>query len=495
MRLRLVLWCALGCASGLAAPPFADAASAASPITATPPILAIAGTGAACSTPPECGDGAAATTAQLSYPESVAVDAYGDVYVADWGDNEIRRIAPNGTMTMVAGSGTACWAAPSCGDGAAAADAKLSFPQGIAVAADGTLYIADTADNEIRRVSPSGKITRFAGTGAECAQPPSCGDGGPATSAQLGAPAGVAVDVAGNVYIADTGDSEIRKVSRSGTISRVAGTGVFCATAPSCGDGGPAIGAELNFPGGVAIDATGSLFIADGGDNEVRRVSTSGTITRVAGSGKQCASPPACGDGGAATSADLNGDDGVTVASGGTLYIADAGDNEVRRVSAAGKIATVAGNGSACAVATSCGDAGPAFGAELNYPDAVALDPRGNLYIADTYDSELRWVPRAGTATLASPTRRVILSAFTLTLTGTSITVRCALSGPAALILTVTSPARSATVVREVGHAGLDALVWNRRLGRTPAPHGRYTLTVTAAAGGRSTSQKLTVRL
>jgi sugar lactone lactonase YvrE len=491
MTRRFLLPSALTCALLLSA---AGAVAAATAPTG-PPILDIAGNGTACSTPPACGDGTAATAGQLSFPEGVAVDSHGDVYVADWGDNEIRRIAPDGTMTTVAGGGTPCWSPPGCGDGGAATGAQLSFPDGVAVAPDGSIYIADTGDDEIRKVSPSGNITRFAGDGTGCSQPPNCGDGGPATNAQLSAPTAVAVDRSGAVYVADTGDSELRKVSPSGTITRIAGTGVFCTTAPSCGDSGAATNAQLNFPSGIAIDPAGNLLIADGGDNEVRKVSPSGTITRIAGSGKPCAAPPACGDGGAATSADLNGPDGVALAANGTLYIADSGDNEVRRVSASGKISSIAGTGAACAVPTSCGDGEPATGAQLNYPDAIALDSSGDLYIADTYDAEIRFVPGGPTASLSSPTARVALAAIAATVTSKAVTVRYALSAPAAMTLAVAAGPTPTVVARARGHAGLDVLAWNRMLGASPAPSGRYTITLTATAGGRSASVKLSVKL
>ncbi len=473
----------------------ATAALAAGTAGSGPPILAVAGAGTACSTPPACGDGGAATAAQLSFPEGIAVDAQGNTYVADWGDNEIRRIALDGTISTVAGGGTPCWSAPGCGDGGPATDANLSFPDGVAIGPDGSMYIADTGDNEIRKVSPSGKITRFAGNGSECSQPPGCGDGGPATSAELSAPAAVAVDRSGSVYIVDTGDSELRKVSAAGTISRVAGTGVFCSTRPSCGDGGPATSAQLNYPGGVAIDRTGNLFIADGGDNEVRKVSTAGTITRVAGNGNQCGSPPACGDGGAATSAELSGADGVAIAADGTLYIADASDNEIRRVTTTGKISSVAGTGAECSVPSSCGKGGPATSAQLNYPDAVALDSSGDLYIADTYDAELRWLSSASTTSLTTPTGRVVLTAFAASVASKAVTVRYALSAPGAVTLSVGSGPSSIAVAHASRGAGFGALAWNRKLGGSTAPRGRYTLTVTASVGGHSASAKLSVRL
>jgi Fe-S cluster biogenesis protein NfuA len=491
MKRRYVLLGALTCALLLTGAGAIAAATAPS----GPPILDVAGTGTACSTPPACGDGAAATTGQLNFPEGVAVDSHGNVYVADWGDNEVRRIAPDGTITTIAGGGAPCWSPPGCGDGAAATDAELSFPNGVAVGPDGSIYIADTGNNEIRKVSPSGTITRFAGTGSGCSQPPNCGDGGPATNAQLSAPAAVAVDRSGAVYVADTGDSELRKVSPSGTITRIAGTGVFCASAPSCGDGGPATSAQLNFPGGIAVDQAGNLLIADGGDHEVRKVLTSATITRVAGSGKQCSAPAACGDGSAATSAQLNGPDGVAVAANGTLYIADSGDNEVRRVSAAGKISSVAGTGAECAVPSSCGDGGPATSAQLNYPEAVTLDSSGDLYIADTYDAEVRFVPGGSTATLSAPTGRIAVAAVAASVSSAAVTIRYALSAPAAMTLSVGAGATTTVAAHAAGRPGLDVLVWNRRLGASPAPRGRYTLTLTASAGGHSASVKLPVRL
>lgn len=487
MRSRLVLLGALVSAFALAVP----SASAATLSSAPPAIFGIAGDGAGCSTAPSCGDGGPATQAGLSFPEGISVDSHGNTYVADWGDNEVRRIAPDGTISIVAGVGIPCFSAPSCGDGSNATDAALSFPDGVAVGPDGSVYIADTGDNEIRRVSPTGKIARIAGTGSECSQPPACGDGGPATNAQLNAPAAVAVGPSGSVYIVDGGDSEVRKVSASGTITRVAGTGVFCSTAPACGDGGAATSAQLNHPGGIAFDHAGDLLIADGGDNEIRRVSSTGLITRIAGNGKQCSSPPACGDGGAATTAQLNGPDGVAVGNGGVIFIADSSDNEIRRVSAAGKISSLAGTGVACSVPTSCGDGGTAIGAELNYPDAVAVDTSGDVYIADTYDAMLRWVPAGGSAAFAAASGRVALNVIAASVSSKLVSVSYALSGFASVTLSV-----GTTVAAHVaGRPGFGALVWKRRLSSGPAPRGRYTLSVTATTAGRSASQELVVLL
>src|SRR5437588_2128677 len=194
-------------------------ASCALAVTATPAPAAVSiftswqlgGTGTQCSAPPDCGDGGFATQATLSFPQGVAVGPEGSVYVADFGDSEIRKIAIDGTITTVAGGGTFCSTTPSCGDGGPATDAHLSFPEGVAVdQRTGDIYIADTLDNEVRKISARGTITRLAGTGVACSTPSSCGDGGPATSARLSSPGGVAVDSKGNVYIADSGDQAVR---------------------------------------------------------------------------------------------------------------------------------------------------------------------------------------------------------------------------------------------------------------------------------------------
>ena len=340
-------------------------------------IWPLAGTGTPCATPPSCGDGGAATSAPLGFPEGVAVGSAGDVYVADWGDNEVRKLSVTGSITPVAGGGTPCSSPPACGDRGPATDAQLSFPDGVAVDRAGNVYIADTGDNEVRKVSPGGTITRLAGTGAACASPPACGDGGAATAAQLRTPFGLAVDLSGDVYIADAGDNEIRKVTPAGKISRVAGTGKACSKPAACGDDGPATAGQLNFPAGVAVDHSGNVYVADDGDNEVRKVAVGGTISRIAGTGAACSSPPACGDSGPALSATLGAPDGVAVDQHANVYVADDLDNEVREVSAGGTISRIAGTGAACAHAASCGNGGPATTAHLNYPDALALDPPG----------------------------------------------------------------------------------------------------------------------
>jgi sugar lactone lactonase YvrE len=249
------------------------------------------------------------------------VDATGTLYIADWNNNRVRRVGTDGTITTVAGSGTAGYS----GDGGPATQAQLANPAGVAVDNTGTLYIIDQVNQRVRRVSTDGTITTVAGTGI----PGFAGDGGLATHAQVANPGGVAVDNTGTLYITDEGNNRVRRVGTDGTITTVAGSG----TAGYAGDGGPATHAQLANPAGVAVASTGTLYIADFGNQRVRRVSTDGTITTVAGTGTAGYS----GDDGPATHAHLASPAGVAVASTGTLYIADFGNQRVRRVSTDGQ--------------------------------------------------------------------------------------------------------------------------------------------------------------
>jgi sugar lactone lactonase YvrE len=357
-------------------------------------MIRIAGNGSMCRDAPGCGDNGAATRAQLADPAGVAVDHAGNLYIADTSDQEIRKVGPDGTITRVAGDGTTC-ATAGCGDGGPAVDAQLDNPQSVAVDGTGDLYIADTDDEEVRKVAPNGTITTIAGRlGLFCEHPPDCGDGGLATRAFLSQPLGVAVDNGGDIYIADAGDNELRKVTPDGTITRVAGTGAACPTAPACGDGGPAISATLSTPSGVAVDSGGDVYIADAGDEEVRKLAPDGTITRIAGNGTACRTEPTCTHGPDATQAQLSSPTAVAVApqggSSATVYIADTGDNLVWAVDSTGVIDRVAGNGLRCQGPPDCGDGGGSTDAQLAFPQGIAADADGNLDIADTFDNEIR---------------------------------------------------------------------------------------------------------
>jgi len=281
-------------------------------------------------------------------------------------NNLIRKVDTSGIITTVAGNGSYSFS----GDGGPATSAALGNPTGVAVDASGNLYIADTQNDRVRKVDNSGIITTVAGNGNYASI--YTGDGGPATSAMI-YPKGVAVDASGNLYIAETTDNRILKVDKSGIITTVAG---YSSTVGYGGDGGPATRAMLNYPLGVAVDTFGNLYIADTGNNCVRKVDTYGIITTVAGYWAKGYS----GDHGPATHAMLNYPTSVAVDASGNLYIADLKNYRVRKVDTSGTITTVAGNG----IPNYSGDGGPAVYAELGYPYGVAVDTFGNLYIIDT---------------------------------------------------------------------------------------------------------------
>jgi sugar lactone lactonase YvrE len=292
-------------------------------------------------------------------------------------NNRIRKVtASTGKISTVAGNGTRGYS----GDGGAATSAELYYPSGITLDSSGNIYIADWGNNRIRKVSAStGNISTVVGNGTQGF----AGDGGAATSAELYHPGGVALDSAGNIFVADTHNNRIRKVLLStGDISTVAGNG----TEGYSGDGGAATSAELFYPGGIAFDNAGNFYIADESNSRIRKVTIStGYISTVAGDGLNGYS----GDGGAATSAKLYEPIGVAVDRAGNLYIADEQNNRVREVNAVtGIISTVAGNGTA----GYSGDAGPPSTAELNNPCSVTVDSSGNVYIADFQNNRVRKV-------------------------------------------------------------------------------------------------------
>ena len=303
------------------------------------------------------GDGGPATAAELSDPFGGAVDSSGNLYVADYGNARIRKVTSSGTITTAAGTGTEGYG----GDNGAATRAELNYPIGVAVDSAGNLYIADTYNHRIRKVS-NGVITTVAGNGTAGFS----GDNGSATSAQLNYPYSVAVDAAGNLYIADYGNNRIREVS-GGVITTVAGNG----TQGFSGDSGPAVNAQLSEPVSVAVRA-GNLYIADFGNNRIRSVSA-GLIATAAGNGKLGYS----GDGGPATSAELYSPRGVSVDANGNLYIADTYNQRIREVTS-GVIFTIAGDGAA----GYGGDGGAATSAELDDPTGIAIGSADQQYDA-----------------------------------------------------------------------------------------------------------------
>ena len=278
---------------------------------------------------------------------------------------------PEWRIINIAGNGNYGYS----GDTGPAIYAELRSPNGVAVDSSGNVYIADTQNHCIRKVTAGGVISTIAGTGF----PEYSGDTGPAIYAELRSPNGVVVDSSGNVYIADTQNHCIRKVTVGGVISTIAGTGF----PEYSGDTGPAIYAELRLPNGVAVDSSGNVYIADSGNHRIRKVTVGGVISTIAGNGFGGYS----GDTGFAIYAELRSPNGVAVDSSGNVYIADTQNHCIRKVTAGGVISTIAGTGVA---GSAYGDGDLARYAELNYPENVAVDSSGNVYIADTMNNRIR---------------------------------------------------------------------------------------------------------
>ena len=326
------------------------------------------------------GDNGAPTSAQLHTPLAIVVDGMGNYYFADSANNEVREIsAATGMITRVAGTGTAGFS----GDGAAATAAMLNTPSGLAIDGAGNLYIADTGNNRIRKVT-AGVISTFAGTGVAGL----LGDGGPAASAQLSGPQGLFLTPAGVLYVADTGNHAIRIIGlRSTGINTIAGNG----TAGSSGDTQQASLALLSSPQGVAVDNNAVVYIADTGNHKVRRIA-GGIITTLAGGGASGFSD------GAAATALFSSPTALAVDAAANVYVTDTGNNVVRRI-ANGQVATVAGTGTGGA----SGNGSNSTSATFNAPQGVGLDGSGNILIADTGNNLIRNVNVAATK-LAFPT-------------------------------------------------------------------------------------------
>ncbi len=323
-----------------------------------------------------------ATKAGLGSTTAVATDKAGNVYIADAIHNEIWLV----NMTNTAIKGLCGSTGLTHGNIAIIlGNGQLNSPQGLAVDSSGNIYISDAGNHRILKMTPTGKVSTYAGTGTACVGGPCLGDGGPATSAGLGTPWQLYVAPNGDLYIADSLQQRIRLIipgsnGQPPMISTFAGNGVACSgpsTPPLCGDTGPATAAELNRPEGVYGDSSGNIYIGDAGDQRIREVDTGNTISTFAGGG--------LGDG-PAISAILASNQNVAVDTSGNLYIADTGNNRIRKLSG-GMVTTIAGNG----IANFYGNNNTlATNANLSAPVGIAVDPSGNVYIADTQNVVIR---------------------------------------------------------------------------------------------------------
>jgi uncharacterized protein (TIGR03437 family) len=350
-------------------------------------IRTIAGTGIAGFQ----GDGGPATAALLSHPYGLAMDAIGNLYIADLGNARIRKVSIDGNIQTIAGGG---FVVPGGnGDGGPAIKSQLLQPRNVAVESDGMLYISDFGAHRVYQVTPYGILTTLAGTGNAGFG----GDGNLAQFAQLKSPAGLACDSNGTLYIADSGNNRIRKVFR-GIISTVYSTtgptglamsaagSLYVASASYFGTSSKSIGGVAPVRD-VAVDRNGIAYVTNG--QFVRKVAASGAVTNVAGSGN---SRYFGGDNGLASAGRLHGPSGVAVDDVGNVYVADTVNHRVRKISQAGIITTIAGTGEA----GSRGDNGPAIMAQLNRPRSIAVDAQHNVYIADTGNNAVRKITSGG---------------------------------------------------------------------------------------------------
>ena len=302
-------------------------------------------------------------------PVGVAVDASGNVYVADSGSNKIRKLSPAGVVTTLAGSGDR-----GSIDGTGTA-ASFYDPTGVAVDSAGNVYVADSGNNKIRKVSPAGVVTTLAGSGGWGSTD------GTGTAASFSFPTGVAVDFSGNVYVAGDQDYKIRKVSPTGVVTTLAGNGSWGST------DGTGTAASFDYPYGVAVDSSGNVYVADLDNYKIRKVSPGGVVTTLAGNGSWGSAD------GTGTAASFTYPYGVAVDSSGNVYVADSYNNKIRKVSSDGVVTTFAGNGWVGSTD------GPGTAAGFNHPTGVAVDSAGNVYVADSWNNEIRKVSSTGVVT------------------------------------------------------------------------------------------------
>ncbi|HAB58649.1 MAG TPA: hypothetical protein DCE75_11425 [Acidimicrobiaceae bacterium] len=311
-----------------------------------------------------------ATTALFANPSGVAFDGDGDLYVADAGNRAIRKVTPAGEVTTFAGS-----IGSSGSDDGTGTDARFSYPVGVAFDGDGNLYVTERFNDTIRKVTPAGVVTTFAGSAGNSGT-----DDGTGTDARFNGPTGVAVDGDGNLYVTDLNNHTIRKVTPAGVVTTFAGSAGLYGS-----DDGTGTDARFTNPQGVVFDGDGILYVFDNGNHTIRKVTPAGVVTTFAGSGSNGS------EDGTGTAASFNYLRGGAFDGDGNLFVADAGNRTIRKVTPAGVVTTFAGSAGS---AGSINGIGPA--ARFSYPVGVAFDGDGNLYVADDGGTKIRKVTPAG---------------------------------------------------------------------------------------------------
>lgn len=343
------------------------------------------------------GDGGSALSAEINGPYHAVLDISGNMYIADYSNNRVRKVSTTGTITTIAGTGIAGFS----GDGGSATDAKLNNPVGVIVDRIGNVYVADFRNQCIRKINTSGIISTIAGTPMVYGYG---GDGGPATGAEIYYPGDIAIDRTGNLYLAEEWNNRIRKIDTFGIITTVAGIGPSgFLSGTFSGDGGAATSAGINFPTSVVVDTLGNIYFTDQGNQRIRKVNTAGIISTIAGTGVSGYG----GDGIAATLAQMNNPGGIALDAVGNIYVGDAGNSRVRKIDASGIMSTFAGTGTAGYTCDGCA----ATASELNTLCGVFVDDTGNVYISDHDNNRIRKVsaPVANPAFISGASRSIIV--------------------------------------------------------------------------------------